>query len=102
MELGRPQLDPHGRLQPRQDAASHSNRQARHPEWTRRTLRQYLAALIDNLPFACSEGCFRAALRAYLQATALVRSEVGYLSYGSDAAIVLYRLVNTRSVQRRE
>ena len=59
------------------------------------------AALIDDLSRASREGRFRDALKAYLQPAVLVCDEVGYLSYGPDAANVLYHVVNARCVQRR-
>ena len=59
------------------------------------------AALIDDLSRASHEGRFRDALKAYVQPAVLVCDEVGYLSYGPDAANVLYHVVNARCVQRR-
>ena len=59
------------------------------------------AALIDDLSRASREGRFRAALKPYLQPAVLVCDEVGYLSYGPDAANVLFHVVNARCVQRR-
>ncbi|MYG03526.1 MAG: AAA family ATPase, partial [Acidobacteriia bacterium] len=59
------------------------------------------AALIDDLSRASQQGRFQDALKAYLQPAVLVCDEVGYLSYGPDAANVLYHVVNARCVQRR-
>ena len=50
---------------------------------------------------AIQQGRFQDALKAYLQPAVLVCDEVGYLSYGPDAANVLYHVVNARCVQRR-
>ena len=59
------------------------------------------AALIDDLSRASHEGRFRTALKDYVQPAVLVVDEVGYLSYGPDAANVLFHVVNARCIQRR-
>ncbi len=59
------------------------------------------AALIDDLSRASHEGRFLAALKAYVQPAVLAIDEGGYLSYGPDAANVLYHVVNARCVQQR-
>ena len=59
------------------------------------------AALIDDLSRASREGRFLAAFKAYTQPAVLVCDELGYLSYGPDAANVLYHVVNARCVQQR-
>ncbi len=59
------------------------------------------AALIDDLSRASHEGRFLAALKAYVQPAVLAIDEVGYLSYGPDAANVLYHVVNARCIQQR-
>ncbi len=59
------------------------------------------AALIDDLSRASREGRFREALKACVQPAVLVVDEVGYLSYGPDAANVLFHVVNARCLQRR-
>jgi DNA replication protein DnaC len=59
------------------------------------------AALIDELSRASSEGRLREALSAYLQPHVLVIDEVGYLSYGPDAANVLFHVVNMRHLRHR-
>ena len=58
------------------------------------------AALIDDLSRAGREGRFVAALKPCVQSAVLVCDEVGYLTYGYDAANVLYQVVDARSVQR--
>ncbi len=59
------------------------------------------AALIEELSGAGSQGRLREALSAYLQPHVLVIDEVGYLSYGPDAANVLFHVVNLRHLRHR-
>jgi DNA replication protein DnaC len=60
------------------------------------------AALIDDLSAAAShKGRFREALARYVSPDVLVIDEVGYLSYGPDAANVLFHVVNGRHVEKR-
>jgi DNA replication protein DnaC len=59
------------------------------------------AELIDDLSAASQVGRLRAHLRAYLQPHVLVVDEVGHLSYGPDAANVLFHVVNERHLKRR-
>jgi DNA replication protein DnaC len=59
------------------------------------------AVLIDELSRASAEGRLRDALARYLQPHVLVIDEVGYLSYGPDAANVLFHVVNERHLRRR-
>jgi DNA replication protein DnaC len=59
------------------------------------------AVLIDELSRASAEGRLRDALAGYLQPHVLVIDEVGYLSYGPDAANVLFHVVNERHLRRR-
>ena len=59
------------------------------------------AALIEELSIATARGKLREALAAYLQPTVLVVDEVGYLSYGPEAANVLFHVVNERHQRRR-
>ncbi len=59
------------------------------------------AALIDDLSRASREGRMREALVAYTQPDVLVCDEVGYLTYGTDAANVLFHVVNERHLRRR-
>ncbi len=59
------------------------------------------AVLIEELSRASGEGRLRNALVVYLQPHVLVIDEVGYLSYGPDAANVLFHVVNERHLHRR-
>ena len=59
------------------------------------------AALIDELSRASREGRLLEALAAYTHPHVLVIDEVGYLAYGSDAANVLFHVVNDRHLHRR-
>jgi len=59
------------------------------------------AELIEDLSTASQRGDLRKALANYLQPHVLVVDEVGYLSYGSDAANVLFHVVNERHQRRR-
>jgi DNA replication protein DnaC len=59
------------------------------------------AALIDDLSAAGTKSQFREALRTYTAPDVLVIDEVGYLTYGPDAANVLFHVVNERHQKRR-
>ena len=59
------------------------------------------AELIDHLSGAAREGKLRHVLPAYTHVDVLVIDEVGYLSYGPDAANVLFQVVNDRYLHRR-
>ena len=59
------------------------------------------AALIDDLSRASADGRFRAALQTYVHPHVLICDEVGYLSYGPDAANVLFHVVNDRHLRKR-
>ena len=59
------------------------------------------AELIDDLSSASAEKRLREALLAYTQPHVLVVDEVGYLSYGPDAANVLFHVVNERHLKRK-
>jgi len=59
------------------------------------------AALIDDLSRAFQNNAFRAALVPYIEPHVLVIDEVGYLSYGPDAANVLFHVVNERHLKKR-
>jgi len=59
------------------------------------------AAPIEDLSRASAERRLRDALVAYTHPHVLVVDEVGYLSYGHDAANVLYHVVNARHLRRR-
>jgi DNA replication protein DnaC len=59
------------------------------------------AALIEELSEQRQNGRLRDALADYLRPDVLIVDEVGYLTYGQDAANVLYHLVNERHLRRR-
>ena len=59
------------------------------------------AALIDDLSAASRDGRLRDSLLHYLQPHVLVVDEVGYLTYGPDAANVLFHVVNDRHLKKR-
>ena len=59
------------------------------------------AELIDALSRATRQGRFQEVLERYLHPHVLVIDEVGYLSYGPDAANVLFHVVNARHLKRR-
>jgi DNA replication protein DnaC len=59
------------------------------------------AALIDDLSRASRDGGLADALARYTHPHVLVIDEVGYLSYGADAANVLFHVVNDRHLRRR-
>ncbi|RME25282.1 MAG: AAA family ATPase [Deltaproteobacteria bacterium] len=58
-------------------------------------------ALIEDLATASAAGRFQQAVAAWVQPSVLVIDEVGYLSYGPDAANVLFHVVNDRHLRRR-
>jgi DNA replication protein DnaC len=58
-------------------------------------------ALIDELSTATRKGRLRHVLPAYTHPHVLVIDEVGYLSYGPDAANVLFHVVNERYLHQR-
>ena len=57
--------------------------------------------LIESLSVASRQGRLQEQLAHYLQPHVLVIDEVGYLSYGPDAANVLFHIVNERHQRRR-
>ena len=59
------------------------------------------ATLIEQLSQASANGRMRDVLTGYLQPHVLVIDEVGYLSYGPDAANVLFHVVNERHLRGR-
>lgn len=59
------------------------------------------AALIDDLSRASRAGKLGEALIRYTHPHVLVIDEVGYLTYGTDAANVLFHVVNDRHLRRR-
>jgi DNA replication protein DnaC len=59
------------------------------------------AQLIEDLSNAGRKGRLHEALDRYTHPHVLVIDEVGYLSYGPDAANVLYHVVNDRHLRKR-
>ena len=59
------------------------------------------AELIDDLSAAFRSGRLADALAAYLQPDVLIVDEVGYLTYGTDAANMLFHVVNDRHRKKR-
>ena len=59
------------------------------------------AELIDHLSAAFRRGGLAEALTRYLHPTVLVVDEVGYLTYGTDAANMLFHVVNDRHRRKR-
>ena len=59
------------------------------------------AELIDDLSNASREGRLREALPEYVRPHVLVVDEVGYLTYGDDAANVLFHVVNEHNIRKR-
>ena len=59
------------------------------------------AALIEELSAASRQGKLQAVLTGFLHPHVLVVDEVGYLSYGPDAANVLFHVVNERHLRGR-
>jgi len=59
------------------------------------------AELIDHLSSAFRQGALAEALTRYTQPDVLVVDEVGYLTYGTDAANMLFHVVNERHKHHR-
>jgi DNA replication protein DnaC len=59
------------------------------------------AELIDDLSGAFRGGRFAEALGQYVHPTTLIIDEVGYLTYGTDAANMLFHVVNDRHRKKR-
>jgi DNA replication protein DnaC len=59
------------------------------------------AAMIDELSGAFRAGRLAEALQTYTHPAVLVVDEVGYLTYGTDAANMLFHVVNDRHRRRR-
>jgi DNA replication protein DnaC len=59
------------------------------------------AELIDELSVNSRSGQLRESIVKYTRPAVLVVDEVGYLTYGTDAANVLFHVVNERHLQKR-
>ena len=65
------------------------------------TLCTTAAELIEDLSNASKKGNFQQSLSTYTHPHALVIDEIGYLTYGPDAANVLFHVVNDRHLRKR-
>jgi len=65
------------------------------------TLFTTAAELIEDLSNASKRGNLQESLAAYTHPHALIIDEVGYLTYGPDAANVLFHVVNDRHLRKR-
>jgi len=65
------------------------------------TLCASAAELIENLSNASARGQLQDALLTYTHPHVLLIDEIGYLSYGLDAANVLFHVVNQRHLKKR-
>ncbi len=68
---------------------------------TELTHRRPPAALIDDLSAAFRAGELANALPTYTHPAVLLVDEVGYLTYGTDAANMLFHVVNERHRRHR-
>ena len=59
------------------------------------------ATLIDHLSDASRQGQLRDALADYVHPDVLVIDEVGYLTYGTDAANILFQVVYQRHLRKK-
>jgi DNA replication protein DnaC len=59
------------------------------------------SVLIEELSEAGRQGNLRKALKAYTSPSVLVIDELGYLTYGPEAANVLFHVVNDRHILKR-
>jgi len=65
------------------------------------TLCTNAAELVEELSNASKKGCLQESLPTYTHPHVLVVDEVGYLTYGPDAANVLFHVVNNRHLRKR-
>jgi DNA replication protein DnaC len=65
------------------------------------TLCTTAAELIEDLSNASAKGLLQPSLSTYTRPHVLVIDEIGYLSYGPDAANVLFHVVNDRHLRKR-
>ena len=65
------------------------------------TLCTTAAKLIEDLSNASAKGLLQQSLSTYTRPHVIVIDEIGYLSYGPDAANVLFHLVNDRYLKKR-
>jgi DNA replication protein DnaC len=65
------------------------------------TLFTTAAELIEDLSNASKRGSLQESLTTYTRPHALIIDEVGYLTYGPEAANVLFHVVNDRHLRKR-
>jgi DNA replication protein DnaC len=65
------------------------------------TLCTTAAELVEELSNASKKGCLQESLLTYTHPHVLVVDELGYLTYGADAANVLFHVVNDRHLRKR-
>jgi DNA replication protein DnaC len=65
------------------------------------TLCTTAAELVEKLSNASKKGCLQESLLTYTHPHVLLVDEVGYLTYGPDAANVLFHVVNDRHLRKR-
>jgi DNA replication protein DnaC len=65
------------------------------------TLCTTAAELIEHLSNASAKGLLQQSLSTYTRPHVIVIDEIGYLSYGPDAANVLFHVVNDRYLKKR-
>jgi DNA replication protein DnaC len=65
------------------------------------TLCTTAAELVEELSNASKKGCLQEFLLTYTHPHVLVVDELGYLTYGPDAANVLFHVVNDRHLRKR-
>ena len=65
------------------------------------TLCTTAAELVEELSNASRKGCLQESLLTYTHPHVLIVDEVGYLTYGPDAANVLFHVVNDRHLRKR-
>jgi DNA replication protein DnaC len=65
------------------------------------TLCTTAAKLVEDLSNASKKGCLQESLLTYTHPHVLLVDEVGYLTYGPDAANVLFHVVNDRHLRKR-
>jgi DNA replication protein DnaC len=59
------------------------------------------AELVEDLSNASNRGCLQESLLTYTRPHVLIIDEVGYLTYGPDAANVMFHVVNARHLKKR-
>jgi len=65
------------------------------------TLCTTAAELVEELSNASKKGCLQESLLTYTHPHVLLVDELGYLTYGADAANVLFHVVNDRHLRKR-